>query len=175
VPALDLSRATESEIIRGLDSNDLLFGDDANGTLEGGNGGDRLLGGSGNDLFVGNAGRDRLTGGSGLDTLVGGSGQDSFFFQSPNLGLDQIQDFQSGVDQILIRAQGFGVGLEQGLLPEARFVLGSQALDAGDRFLYNDETGRLVFDANGSEPGGRSAIAVLTNTPNLTASDIRIV
>jgi Ca2+-binding RTX toxin-like protein len=165
----------ESDFIRGLGGNDVLFGGSADDTLEGGNGDDRLNGGEGNDLLLGGIGRDRLTGDSGLDTLVGGLGQDSFIFNAPNLGLDQIEDFQSGVDQILIRAQGFGGGLERGLLPEDSFVLGSGALEVGDRFLYNAETGRLFYDANGSESGGRRAIAILTNTPDLTAADIRIV
>ena len=165
----------ESDIIKGLGGNDLLFGRAGNDTLEGGKGEDRLLGGAGHDRLVGGAGRDRLSGESGRDTLVGGLGQDRFIFRRPNLGLDRIQDFKPGVDQILIGAQGFGGSLEKGILPEESFVMGSRALEQGDRFIYNDETGRLVFDANGSDPGGRRGIAILSNRPSLTAADIRIV
>lgn len=75
-----------------------IIGTDADDFLKGGHQGDTLDGGAGNDT---------LSGGGGSDLLIGGAGEDVFLVggkvASTEAGLDQIQDFTTGVDRI-----GFG-------------------------------------------------------------------
>lgn len=49
-------------------------------------------------------------------------------------------------------------------------------VDANDRVLYNDDTGALFYDANGSAAGGRVHFATLDNEPaRLTNADFVVV
>ncbi len=85
------------DTIGGFADDDTLFGDAGN---------DQLFGGSGNDRLDGGDGNDALWGAAGDDTLTGGAGADTFFFSS-TAGLEQITDFEPGLDSIRI----FGPGL----------------------------------------------------------------
>ncbi|NEQ43480.1 MAG: hypothetical protein F6K00_07940 [Leptolyngbya sp. SIOISBB] len=79
-------------------SNDLvnaLGGDDF---IDGLSGDDTLRGGAGNDTLVGNHGEDVLTGGDGEDTFV----------LTKGTGVDEITDFEVGIDRI---ALGSGLSL----------------------------------------------------------------
>ncbi|EBW1603785.1 calcium-binding protein, partial [Salmonella enterica subsp. enterica serovar Kottbus] len=49
------------------------------------------------------------------------------------------------------------------------------AHDASDRIIYETDTGRLYYDANGSAAGGRMMIATLTGAPTITHADFFIV
>ncbi|MDB9449912.1 ExeM/NucH family extracellular endonuclease, partial [Dolichospermum circinale] len=66
----------------------------------------RLVGRAGNDALTGGAGNDTLVGGAGNDILTGGTGNDFFGFEGnaaftvASQGLDTIQDFTPGNDQI---------------------------------------------------------------------------
>jgi Ca2+-binding RTX toxin-like protein len=104
------------------------------------------------------------------DTLTGGAGADDFVFNQPGAEGDTITDFQPGVDQILLSATGFG--LTPGAISADQFVLGSAALDSGDRFLYNVGTGILLFDPDGTGVAAPSVLAALTGAPSLTAADL---
>jgi hypothetical protein len=104
------------------------------------------------------------------DTLTGGAGADDFVFNQPGAEGDTLADFQPGIDQILLSATGFD--LTPGAISADQFVLGSAALDSGDRFLYNVGTGILLFDPDGTGVATPSVLAALTGTPNLTAADL---
>jgi Ca2+-binding RTX toxin-like protein len=52
------------------------------------------------------------------------------------------------------------------------FRLGSNAQDASDRFIYNQNTGALCFDADGKGGTAQIQFATLANNAFLTASDI---
>lgn len=80
----------------------------------GGAGGDSLTGGAAGDLLDGGAGSDRLEGkggadilmdGAGADTLFGGAGRDVFILSADG-AVDQIRDFQQGIDRIDLSAWG---------------------------------------------------------------------
>ncbi|MDQ1901337.1 CAP domain-containing protein [Paracoccus sp. WLY502] len=114
-----LQGGNENDQLAGEDGNDMLFGDAGQDKLWGAAGSDRLFGGDGLDLLSGQAGNDwltggaqndtlsggdgndTLTGGAGNDLLNGGAGIDSFVFAQGG-GTDTIQDFQQGVDRLLI-------------------------------------------------------------------------
>lgn len=138
-------------------------------------GNDTLIGGAGKDTLNGGAGKDTLIGGGGNDSLIGGTGADVFVFNSSNQGIDTITDFVSASDRIRIGASGFGAGLVAGTISASQFVLGSSALDASDRFIYNQETGALFFDKDGTGSAAKIQLAILSNQSNMSASDIFVV
>ncbi len=98
------------DVLSGGAGNDTLLGRDGADTLAGGNDADILLGGRGDDSLDGGNGHDLLRGGEGDDTLAGGAGDDVLFGDAGadtfvfNGGIDQIADFEQGIDQITLDA-----------------------------------------------------------------------
>jgi Ca2+-binding RTX toxin-like protein len=136
---------------------------------------DTLRGGGGNDSLSGAAGNDVLVGGIGNDTLTGGIGADTFIFNSRNDRGDLITDFNPIDDTIVVSAAAFGGGLQAGTgLEASRFVLGTTASDANDRFIYNSVDGALLFDSDGTGASASIRLATLSNLPTLTHADIAI-
>ncbi|MEH2082551.1 MAG: calcium-binding protein [Nostoc sp.] len=146
-----------------------------NNTLNGGAGNDRLIvdyssgdnlldGGDGNDYLTassatgkntlkGGNGNDYLTGGNGNDSLYGGAGTDTFAFNSYNQGVDNIYDFNATNELIQISAVDFGGGLSTPSLKTSQFTLGTSATTSNQRFIYDNITGALFFDGDGSASG----------------------
>ncbi len=145
--------------------------------LIGGSAGDTLRGDGGVNLLQGIYGNDFLDGGAGVDTLVGGPGQDTFFFASTAEAGDTITDFNPVDDVFRLENSGFGAGVGTGTLAQAGvdFVLGSAATTANETLFYNQATGQLFWDANGTGAGGVTLIANLTNKAALTAADFIFV
>jgi len=116
--------------------------------------GDGAVSGAGNALnnvITGNAGANTLDGGAGSDTLDGGDGADSFQF-STALGatnVDTIASFDAAVESFRLSLNIFQ-GLSAGTLASDAFAVGASASDASQRILYDDGTGSLYFDADGS-------------------------
>ncbi|KAB0264267.1 calcium-binding protein [Microvirga brassicacearum] len=110
-----------------------------------------LKGGKRADVLKGGAGDDRLNGGLGKDVLTGNAGDDTFIF-SAKLGAknaDTVRDFVAADDQFQLAHKVFaGIGL--GLLKKGAFVIGSKALAADDRIIFNAKSGALSYDADGS-------------------------
>lgn len=124
------------------------------------------------DIQVGTDGDDVLFGSSGADTLTGGLGSDVFHFESPDVGLDTITDFQSGADVIEVVSANFG-GIEVGQLDASRFALNT-ATDADTRFVFNPTTQTLSYDADGFGSGAAVDIVKL-NTSTLSNMNIFVV
>lgn len=124
----------------------------------------------------GNAGVNRLDGGSGADTLVGGAGADSFAFTTALGGgnVDQIADFQAGLDKILLENAIF-TALGVGALPAGAFRTGAAALDADDRIVYEAATGILRYDADGNGAGAAVHFATLQAGLTLGAGDFTVI
>ena len=146
---------------------------------------ENLIGGLFDDFFIGDDGANRLDGALGADTLVGNGGADVFVFKhSPgaasgfdnpnsNANVDTILDFTTGEDTIELAGSIF-TALSEGTLDPDAFVLGTEALDADDRIIYDAETGNLYYDADGA--GGADAVlfAVLDNQAPIAATDFVI-
>lgn len=169
------------------DGNDVLWGNGAANLLYGGGGNDTIHGRSGNDVIVGDilgdngrdrlygdAGNDVLMGGAGNDTLTGGSGKDTFIFSGgrPNkkTNMDTITDFNVKADQMVLdrtdfKKLGFSKVGQSYLLKESAFHTGPSAHDGSDRIIYNDQTGALYYDADGT--GGSAAIQFAKLKPGL--------
>lgn len=87
--------------------DDYLFGSLDTDRLFGNAGNDTLLGGVGADTLVGGAGNDRLDGNADNDVYNGGAGSDTFVFRNTE-GIDQVRDFEVGVDKIFIQLLNTG-------------------------------------------------------------------
>ncbi|WP_375404512.1 hypothetical protein [uncultured Sphingomonas sp.] len=126
---------------------------------------------------VGNGAGNVLDGRGGDDVLIGLGGADVFAFTTaPTAGnVDTIRDF-SGEDRI-----GLDAGIFRGLaevttaVAADRFVLGTAAQDADDRLVYDQATGRLLYDADGSGAGAGVLFAMLTPGTVLSAASFVVV
>jgi endoglucanase len=147
-----------------------------------------LVGGAGNDVIIGNAannflfgsgGADYMDGRAGNDYLNGGAGADRFRFANAlnaTTNVDTIADFNIADDTILLENAIFTQLATTGVLSAALFKnLNLGALDANDRILYNDTTGALLYDADGSGAGAAIQFALLTGSPSVTAADFLVV
>jgi len=139
----------------------------------------KLAGNSYANTVVGNAGDNLINGAAGADTLTGGAGKDTFMFNtalgSPNV--DTITDFNVVDDTIRLENGIFTAIAGTGTLTAAQFVKNATGLaeDANDRIIYETDTGKLFYDANGSASGGRLHFATLEKNLGLTAGDFFIV
>lgn len=173
--------------LSGGDGNDNLSPGEGNDTLVGGAGNDNLYGYKGDEMLVGgdgddflsggHGGNDTLIGGAGNDTLSGSNGTDIFVFNNPNEGIDRITSFSPADDTIHISAAGFGGGLTAGAtILEEQILISSSSIaaeNASQRFIYNTNSGALLFDADGNQTGFDAVqIATLSNEPTISASDI---
>jgi Ca2+-binding RTX toxin-like protein len=108
-------------------------------------------GGKKAETLVGGSGYDYINGGLGRDILTGGEGQDTFAFTN-KIGpknIDRITDFAHAEDTISLSKAVF-TKLQKGVLAEGAFWTGTKAHDGTDRIVYNDKTGVLSYDADGS-------------------------
>jgi Ca2+-binding RTX toxin-like protein len=153
-----------------------------------GNGLDNSITGNGAaNVLQGGDGDDRLVGGGGKDTLTGNLGADGFVLNSPTEGPDIIVDFASIIDSggspdtdfLEISSSGFSPDLV-GLLHPTLVVAGSNTAansGPGAYFIYDNfggHAGTLYFDATGGSGVDATPIAILTGTPQLSATDIQI-
>ncbi|GAB6140689.1 M10 family metallopeptidase [Methylosoma difficile] len=143
-------------------------------TITGNSAANTLSGNAGNDKLVGGAGADTLIGGAGNDTLTGGIGQDTFIFDSVS-GIDTVTDFSVVDDTIQLKNTVFTALTVKGGLAAGQLVLGSQALDTNDYIVYNQSTGKLYYDADGSGAGSQVQIATLGVNLTMTNADFVVV
>jgi Ca2+-binding RTX toxin-like protein len=137
-----------------------------------------------NNFLDGRAGDDVIDGGKGNDQLTGGPGFDDFVFSSEldaGDNVDGIHDFRSADDQIVLSRELFG-GLPEGILTSANFesILGSTATLAVPEIIFDQNTGKLYYDADGTGTTEPVAFAVLDPTPvgyvgMVSASDFEVV
>jgi Ca2+-binding RTX toxin-like protein len=138
---------------------------------------------TGNELtqaIRGNAGANILNGKASPDSLTGLGGADTFVFDT-GLGasnIDRITDYSAAADTIRLDKTLF-TALSLGTLSASAYKdVGDPGavIDASDRILYNDDSGNLFYDANGSAAGRRVQFATLDTKPaTLTAADFFVV
>ena len=193
------------DILFGGPTNLLTPGFDGNDTLNAGGGNDTLLGGFNEDLLIGGDGNDSLVGGPGADTLIGGAGNDSFYYDNFGEGFqinagvavgsnpDQIGDFVVGQDKIILNQASFQlrqltagssrVASNAFLVVDTGSYLdqGQPGAAAGPLLVYeaqldvNNNTGRLLYDPDGSGPQKALILANLNGKPGLTVTDITLI
>jgi Ca2+-binding RTX toxin-like protein len=168
------------DVINGGDDHDAIFGQAGSDLLNGDNGDDQIYGGSGNDVVNGGAGNDTLFNmgnGDGAtvpgnDLLTGGDGNDYFVFYGYTIGsnnIAKILDFTSGIDKLglnyfdSISYLNFADNLVQGA--------GAVAQDSNDFLMFDNTSGALSYDADGSGAGKSVQFATLVGVNMLTADD----
>ncbi len=139
-------------------------GNSLNNTIQGNNVANVINGLGGNDV---------LRGGLGSDTLTGGTGTDFFIFDTA-FGLsniDMITDFAVVDDTIQLENAIFtGLGVGAGTLAAAAFFVGAGAGDASDRIIYDNTTGNVFYDADGT--GGTTQVQIAHLDAGLLTSGI---
>jgi Ca2+-binding RTX toxin-like protein len=148
-------------------------------------GGGSAINGTGNALantIIGNAASNVLNGGLGNDTLIGGLGNDFFLFNTlPNSATnrDTISDFNVVADTIRLENTGIftALGAATGVLGAALFknLTTGGAVDASDRILYNDTTGAVFYDIDGSGAAAAIQFATIVGAPTLTNADFVVI
>ncbi|NOT73002.1 MAG: hypothetical protein HOP09_17525, partial [Hyphomicrobium sp.] len=148
-----------------------LTGNEFRQIIRGNNGTNTLLGGGGNDSLYGYAGNDTIESQAGNDSLFGGTGVDRFQFRQSQLGaasgIDRIYDF-TAADYIKIDTASV---LSERALLSTEFAAGTTALDASDRVIYDQVSGAVWFDADGTGAQAKILFAVLDTKPVIAASE----
>lgn len=179
-----LLAAGGDDTLIGNSGKDILKGEDGKDSLMGGSGNDNLVGGDGNDRLFGGGGRDRLNGGAGRDVLTGNNGSDRFIFQTnrtfqtTDLGVDNIVDFKSSEDQILLDRTTFrGLNIISGNRLSAddfAVVNSNDAAALSDAsIVYNQANGGLFYNSDGNDAGFGigDRFATLIGEPNLQSAN----
>jgi Ca2+-binding RTX toxin-like protein len=135
-----------------------------------------LTGNSSGNVVRGNNGHNVINGGDGNDELTGLGGSDSFLFDSAldaAINVDAITDFNVEGDTILLDQDIFSSSLGLGNISAGEFVIGTAAVDANDRIIYDSTTGALSYDSDGL--GGTAAIQFALLGPGLALTHIDFV
>jgi serralysin len=180
----------EIEGLGGSSYSDVLTGNGGYNELFGHNGNDILSGLADGDYLSGGEGQDVLVGGAGSDWLTGGNGADTFRFDTA-LGasnVDIVNDFSV--------AQGDKIALETHIfrafpdvifeetdtswyyvndkLQATAFNIGAAASTAQHRIIYNQATGALFYDADGTGAGAQVQFAKLSAGLALTTASFSL-
>jgi len=131
-----------------------------------------LTGNAFDNTIVGGTGNDTLNGGAGNDTLNGGAGLDTYLFNTAlnaATNVDLVVGFSVADDHIQLAQSVFTAAGAPGTLDPTAFVIGAAALDASDRIIYNNGTGALSYDSDGT--GANAAVQFATLNPGLALTN----
>jgi Ca2+-binding RTX toxin-like protein len=138
--------------------------------------------GIGNGLdntIVGTPYDNTIVGREGRDTLKGQAGADTFVFDRA-LGVDNVDriiDFNVNTanegDILKFKGSILG-GVSAGTLAATAFASGTAAADADDRFIFDQASGRLWFDVDGSGAAEQELVATFEQNASVIAADILI-
>jgi Ca2+-binding RTX toxin-like protein len=161
-----------------LSGADILTGSPGNDSLMAYAGKDKLYGKAGNDKLQGMAGDDTLDGGIGNDVLTGGGGADTFYLRAGATQADTVRDFSHVQhDRIALASSYFAVGSS---LDSTEFKSAANidpqggSANANAKILYDSDTGRLYYDADGSGSASKPllmAVLGVTEHPVLGLTD----
>nr|WP_308311314.1 calcium-binding protein [Shinella sp. CPCC 101442] len=145
--------------------------------------GSAAINGTGNsaaNVIIGNAANNILNGGLGNDILTGGAGKDTFFFNTALSGsnnVGRITDFVAEDDTIYLENAIFKALTATGKLASSAFAANvtGTATDAKDRIVYETDTGKIFYDADGSGNGSAFHFATLSGKPTISVADFFII
>jgi Ca2+-binding RTX toxin-like protein len=148
--------------------------------LQGSNHADRLSGNAGANALDGGLGNDTLAGGAGNDQLAGGAGLDAFRFDtrlSATGNVDTLR-FVARDDTIQLENAIFTRFATAGVGPAAanfKANAAGLATDANDYIVYETDTGKLFYDADGNGSGAAVHFATLVGAPPITVADFFVI
>ena len=169
---LNLQRATSTSSTEGADR---VAGIE---NAIGGDFDDTIVGNTAVNVLDGGAGNDTLSGGWASDILTGGEGDDTFLFNTGiggASGFDTITDFTSGEDTIALGQNIFRNAGPIGELDGDAFTIGTSATTLLHRIIFDDATGELFYDRDGTGAGAAVKFAVLEPGLELSNADFTIV
>jgi Ca2+-binding RTX toxin-like protein len=166
--------------LSGNNRGNTLNGGAGDDVINGNGGNDNLNGGAGSDTINGGAGNDVINGGLGADVLTGGAGNDFFVFNTALGGgnVDRITDFTNANgnnDTIRLENAIFTAVGGNGTLAANAFRVGASATTTQHRIVYEQNTGNLYYDADGSGAGDQVLFATLDNPITLTNTDFVVI
>ena len=153
--------------------------------------GAHVIGNAADNFIDGNNGDDTFAGGAGNDTLIGGPGNDTYVLDAaPGEANADFLVF----DKFTTEVHGFDEADRLALDNDAMAALGatddfaadderffaaagaSGGAEADDRVVYDTDSGRLYYDADGSGAGEAQLIATLAvSALQLAANDISVI
>ncbi|MET0315124.1 MAG: hypothetical protein ABW275_12070, partial [Hansschlegelia sp.] len=136
-----------------------LIGSGFNDTLTGSTGVDTLVGGYGDDVLQGGGREDTLWG--DVDAF-GTSGSDTFVMNLPTAGEVKIMDFDA-FDHVGINRKAFGLDAGFKFEDGVSFITapGATATGKGPTLLFDQDTKKLSFDADGADDGAALVLATV--------------
>jgi serralysin len=141
-----------------------------------------LVGNTLANTIYGNSGGNKINGGDGKDVLKGGAGRDTFYLTSKlsSNNVDKILDFSVAddsfrLDNAVFKKLGSGTDSSPKKLSSSFFTIGTKAQDSNDYLIYNNKTGYLYYDADGSGSGKAVLIATLSKNLKMTYSDFYVM
>lgn len=137
----------------------------------------QLIGNEFAQAVIGTNGNDTIWGGNGNDTLTGRGGSDIFGFNEVGAGAaDIITDFTPG-DFIGLSNTTFAALTTNGTagFDQNEFVLGTTAVGTNAQVIYNQATGQLFYDADGTGTGAAQLFATVTPGTALGFNDFQII
>jgi hypothetical protein len=91
---------------------------------------------------------------------------------------DVVNDFEAGVDRVMIAARLTGDMLAPGHVESGLYAIGEAAGSLG-QFVYDDPSdpnmGRLYWDANGADADGAALLALFAGKPTLAVADLFVL
>ena len=158
-----------------LSGNVLLTGSSADNKLETGNGNDTLIGGEGRDTLYGSSSDDLYV----LNAAPGEANADFILFEKFNLERDGfVENDRLALDSHVMDQLGAAGDFAA---DDGRFYAAAGATagaEADDRVVYDTDSGRLYYDADGSGAGEAQLIATLSfqdRAADLVAADITVI
>ncbi len=138
--------------------------------------------GIGNGLdntIIGTPYDNTIVGREGSDTLKGQAGDDTFVFDRAigPTNVDRIIDFETvATDDDTLKFKGsiLGGAVSAGVLDAAQFAAGTTAQDANDRFIFDQASGQLWFDADGNGASDQILVATFEQNAVVEADDILV-
>jgi len=133
---------------------------------------DKLFGFDGNDTINGWQGNDRINGGAGKDTLKGYIGEDTFIFDQKltKKNYDKINDFKVGEDTIELKQKIF-TDLTKGDMEKSEFTVGKKAVGDKAQVIYNEDSGKLFYDPDGTGSEEKVQFAKISKHKELSHDD----
>jgi Ca2+-binding RTX toxin-like protein len=141
--------------------------------LTGDNNSNILVGGIQSDIMNGGGGFDILRGGLGADTMTGGTSGDYFQYTAVAEGGDTITDWAAG-DKFTFARAAFGnlVGANVAAVNFLSVASGHVATTAAQKFIFDQATDQLWYDADGSAGGAAVFVADITTNYNILNTDL---